>query len=448
MKHIIPWLRGGDFLARERVALWSGGLVLGYLLCIAFLALTANGLSDYAGRPLGTDFSNVYAAGLEALHGNPTAPFDILSQQKAEQALFGPATPLYGWHYPPFFLLVAAALAQLPYITALIAWQMGSLLLYLGAMGWLLRKSASPGLYRDRLWWLVAMGFTAVFVNFTHGQNGFLTAGLFAAALAALDGRPFVAGLLFGLLCYKPQFAVVIPLALAAAGRWRAFGAAGATVVAAATIVTLVFGAGIWPAFLASAHFTRTIVLEEGSTGFYKLQSVFAWVRMWGGGIAVAYGVQAMTSAAVLFALFRIWRGNVAVGLKGAALCLAALLVTPYSLDYDLMLLAPAILLFAAEGMARGFRDYELLVLTALWSVPIIARSVAHAIFIPLAIPLMALCLVLVYRRGCVALPAIAGAAHHAASLVAVQTTARDAELEKASVVVNKGIRNTLSPVP
>src|SRR5258708_1694433 len=83
-----------------------------------------------------------------------------------------------------------------------------------------------PALGKGRLWLLLTLGFTAVFVNLMHGQNGFLTRALFASGLALLDERPFAAGALFGLLCYKPQFAVVIPFVLAATGRWRTFSAA------------------------------------------------------------------------------------------------------------------------------------------------------------------------------------------------------------------------------
>ncbi|MBA2588781.1 MAG: DUF2029 domain-containing protein, partial [Alphaproteobacteria bacterium] len=276
-------MRSGDFLTRQRMTRWAAGLILGYVCCGVFLGLTAHGVNDYAGRPLGTDFSNVYAAGVATIHGDATAPFNILRQEQTEQAIFGKATQLYGWHYPPFFLLVAAALARLPYIPALILWQAGTLMLYLGSVRLLLRKSAAPWLSADRLGPILALGFTAVFVNATHGQNGFLTAALFASGLALLDERPVVAGMLFGLLCYKPQFAVVIPLVLAATGRWRAFSAAAATVLAAGATVTWMFGTEIWPGFMASAHFTRTVVLEQGNTGFYKLQSVFAAIRMWGG---------------------------------------------------------------------------------------------------------------------------------------------------------------------
>ena len=81
------------------------------LLGVVFLAVTSDGLNDWRGRPLGTDFSNVYAAGTYVLDGKPTAPFDPPSNIAREQAIFGPATEFFGWHYPPFFLGLAALLA-------------------------------------------------------------------------------------------------------------------------------------------------------------------------------------------------------------------------------------------------------------------------------------------------------------------------------------------------
>src|SRR5690349_9558602 len=112
MSQFILLLRSGSFVTRGRVLLLSAGMVLAYILSFIFLATTAHGLNDYAGRPLGTDFSNVYAAGVAALRGDATAPFDIYRQVEMERQLFGPATTPLGWHYPPFFLFVAMALAK------------------------------------------------------------------------------------------------------------------------------------------------------------------------------------------------------------------------------------------------------------------------------------------------------------------------------------------------
>ncbi|MGH8282157.1 MAG: glycosyltransferase family 87 protein, partial [Gammaproteobacteria bacterium] len=250
------------------------------------------------------------------------------------------------------------------------------------------------------LWLLLAVAFPAVFINLGHGHNGFLTAALIAGALIALDRRPWLSGILIGLLAYKPQFGLLIPLVLAVSGRWRVFAAAAATVAVLALAVTLAFGTEVWTAFAAFSHYTRTVVLEQGGTGWYKIQSVFSWVRMWGGGIALAYAAQIAVTLAIAAALVWLWRSNAAYPLKAAALLIGSLLATPYSLDYDLMVLAPAIALFAAAGMARGFGAYEKSILAALWIVPLIARSVPQATLIPLAVPLMLLAFAMLLRRA------------------------------------------------
>jgi hypothetical protein len=393
-------LRDGHFLTRQRLTIYPLIFLAGFAAAIAWLIVTAHGLNDYAGRPLGTDFSDVYAAGVAALKGDATAPFDILRQWRQEQAIFGQATPLYGWHYPPFFLLVAAPLARLPYPAALAVWQLSTLALYLWALAALIRKSAMPQWVQDRHWVPLALGFTAVFVNLTHGHNGFLTTALFAGALSQLGTRPVLAGVMFGLLAYKPQFGVMIPLALAAGGYWRSVTAAAVTILVLALAVTLLFGAGIWTAFLASTHFTRTVILEDGNTGFEKIQTLFSQVRLLGGPVALAYAAQAALFLVAAFVLVRLWRRPASFGDRGAALCLATLLATPYSLDYDLMLLAPALVLAAAEGKKRGFRPFELSLLTLLWLLPVAARNLAavtHILLAPFAI--LAL-LLLIGRRA------------------------------------------------
>ena len=104
------------------------------MLGAVFLIATSDGLNDRFGRPLGTDFSNVYAAGTYVLDGQPAAPFDPAKQFAREQAIFGQATQFYGWHYPPFFLGLAALLALMPYWLALIVWQGVTLVLYVFAI--------------------------------------------------------------------------------------------------------------------------------------------------------------------------------------------------------------------------------------------------------------------------------------------------------------------------
>jgi alpha-1,2-mannosyltransferase len=134
MSVMLDRMRSGDWVTRERMRLVAIGLLIAFAAALAYLAGTANGLNDAIGRPLGTDFSNVYAAGTLVLDGQPQAPFDPALQYAREQAIFGAATPFYGWHYPPFFLFIAAALALMPYKLALVVWQGATLALYLLAL--------------------------------------------------------------------------------------------------------------------------------------------------------------------------------------------------------------------------------------------------------------------------------------------------------------------------
>jgi hypothetical protein len=420
MDGLLGVLRSGDWLTVERMRLWAL-CVLGISGAgLLFLIVTSDGRNDYQGRPLGSDFSNVYAAGTYVLEGRPAAPFDWSAQYAREQAIFGQTTQFYGWHYPPFFLFIAGVLATMPYLLALAVWQGVTLVLYLLMIRAIFsarsipphptapsavdlsptgRGEASDGA-RNSLWLLLALAYPAVFVNIGHGHNGFLTAALIGSALVVLDRRPLLAGILFGLVSYKPQFGVLIPLVLLATGRWRTFAAAAATVATLVLATTLVFGTEVWRAFFASAHLTREVVLEAGDTGWHKIQSVFAWVRMWGGGVPLAYMVQGAATLALATALIWLWRSAAAFPLKAAALAIAAILATPYSLDYDMMLLAPAIAYLAADGIMRGFITWEKSALALLWFVPMFVRIVAEHTLLPLGVWMMLIVFVLVLRRA------------------------------------------------
>ena len=398
MHRALKALRSGDWLTRERVMLVAVVVLIASAAGFAFLVVTAHGDIDRQGRPLGTDFSNVYAAGTYVRGGNPQAPFDPPQQYAREQALFGKATPFYGWHYPPYFLFIAGALAKMPYGLALTIWQAGTLLLYLLTIWAIVTTPSCRAVRGGYAWLLLALAYPAVLINIGHGQNGFLTAALLGGALAALDRRPIVAGILIGLLVYKPQFGLMIPLALIAGGRWRAFAAAAATVAVFTLATTVAFGPQVWHAFALSTAFSRSVVLEQGSTGWQKIQSVFSWARMWGAAVPLAYTLQGAVTIALAAGIIRLWRSAAAPAQKSASLCLAAILATPYSLDYDMMVLAPAVAFLAVDGLRRGFLPWEKTALAALWLAPLLTRSVAQATLIPLGVPAMLAAFVLTLR--------------------------------------------------
>ena len=398
----IGTLRTGSWLTLERVRLWAAASLIASAAGLIYILATAHGISDYQGRPIGTDFSNVYAAGTYVLEGRPEAPFDGPTQHARAREIFGPDTPVYGWHYPPFFLFIAAALALFPYLPALALWQGTTLAAYL----WSIREIVATSLpstetdARKIFPLFFAIAFPAVFVNLGHGHNGFLTAALMGFALLWLDARPILSGILIGLLAYKPQFGLLIPFALIAGGRWRTFTAASITVALLVISVTLAFGPKVWLAFIESSRFTREVVLEAGGPGWHKIQSAFAWARMWGAPVSVAYAIQILVTLMLVPAVIWLWRSPTSAQMKAAGLILAALLGTPYSLDYDLMVLAPAIAFWACDGFSRGFRDWEKTMLAALWILPLVARTVAEATSIPLTVPLLLTAFTLLLRNA------------------------------------------------
>jgi alpha-1,2-mannosyltransferase len=398
--HIRQELRSGEWLTAARARGYS--LILLGMCAIAMFGWIAvsDGLIDRNGKPIGSDFSSFYAAGSLVLDGRANDVYDMALHYAREQQIFGAATPYYGWLYPPIFLLVATPLALMPYPLALAVWQISTFALYLSIIGVIVRRMRQRGMVIGPIWLPIAAGFPAVFVNLGHGQNGFLTAGLFGAALLALPTRPLISGVLFGLLAYKPQFALIVPVALLVAGQWRTVVAAGITVMALVAVTSLAFGADLWLAFAASTETSRKLLLEGGDVGFEKLQSVFAAVRMWGGGIPLAYAVQGVASAAAVCGTAWVWRLSSDRDLKGALLIIATLLASPHVLDYDLMMLAPAIAFTVSAGIAGGFRDYEISVLAAAWIVPLLSRSSAGVTGIPLGLLVLLALYAVTLRRA------------------------------------------------
>jgi hypothetical protein len=339
------------------------------------LVATSHGTLDSTGRPIGTDFSDVYAAGWMADHGRAAAAWVWREHYKVQQALHhSKAVPFYGWHYPPPFLLIASALATLPYVAALGLW-LGATL----AAAVTVAHRIVPG--RGTV--LAVLAAPATFVCLGHGQNAFLSASLLAGGLTILDRKPRVAGLLLGCLVYKPQFAVLLPVVLLAAGNRRAFLGAAISSLGLVAATLAIWGWPVWAAFHDSLVITRTIVIETGQTGWEKIVTTFATARALGAPIPLAYGFQAASTAlAIAGAAIAARWANPAV--RGAAVCGAALLSTPYALDYDLVILGGALCFLVADARERGWMRHEKSILALAYVVPLFGRQIASLTLIPI----------------------------------------------------------------
>ena len=392
MAYFWQGLRSGEWLTAARMRGYSLILLGISVIAVVGWIAVSDGLIDRNGKPIGTDFSNVYAAGALTWQGRPAEAYDPALQHAAEKAAFGGRdVPFYGWHYPPFFFAVAVLVAAVPYAWGLSIWLLASLAAYLAVIRAILPRPETL---------LIAAAFPAVFVNIGHGQNGFLTAALLGGALHLIDRRPWPAGVLIGCLAYKPQYGVLIPIALVAGARWSTIGAAAASVAALVVISFAALGAGVWHAFANSMTFTQTVVLEQGGTGWEKIQSIFSAARMWGAGVPLAYAVQTTLTLLLAASLAWLWHGGAAFELKASALATGSLLATPYVLDYDLVVLAVAIAFFVRDGMARGFRSFEISLLAAAWIVPLLSRGIAGVTGIPLGLLALLALYVVTLRRA------------------------------------------------
>lgn len=393
-------IRTGSWLTRERARVYPTMVACFGFVALIFVWSTGGAMTDRLGRPIGTDFSGVWTAGRMLLAGDAAGLFDPATHFAFQRQVFAnPAIDVFGWHYPPFFLGVAAVLALMPYVPALIVWQASTFGLYLAAV----RAIAPPvpGVT------MVAIGFPAVLVTLGHGHNSFLSAGLIGFGLVLLDRRPVVAGVLIGLLAFKPQFGLVLPVVLVLGGHWRAALSAAATVLALVAAATGCLGFEVWTAFVKGAAFTREVILEQGNTGWYKIQSSFSALRSFGAPLPLAYAGQFVVTGAVLSTLALMALRGADKRLTAAMTAVGALLATPYCLDYDMALLAPAIAFTVAHGVDRGFAPYEKSLLALVWLVPLLARPVMMTTGLPLGVLVMAAFFVFLAARAVAAKPEI-----------------------------------------
>lgn len=382
-------LRDGGWITRRRIRTYAL-LLIGASLAAGAWFLSGRGIRDPAGRPVGTDFLSFWSVSAALWRGRLALVYDPPALAAWERSLAGsaPLDGYYAWFYPPLALLLVAPLALLPYLWSLALWLGLGLAAYLATL-WRILKS--------RLGLVAALGFPAVFVTLSHGQNAFLTTALLGSALLLLPRRPAAAGVLAGALAFKPQLALLLPVALLAGRHWRALMAAAATVLGLSLLTLLLFGPVPWQGFLASTRFSRA-TLELGLVPFSKQQSVFAAARLLGGSIAAAYLAQALASAGAAAGIVWAWRQPVAQDLKNAALVVAGLVAAPFLLDYDLLLLALPIAWMVPYARARGL-DFERTGLALASALPLFARPVAELAHLPLTPLVLTALLALALRR-------------------------------------------------
>jgi len=377
----------GHRFNHDRVIAYSAILLAIEIGCFLFLVAGTHGLIVPLDTPTSTDFVSFYAAGSLADAGRPELAYDQAAHRAAEERATAPGVEYRFFYYPPVFLLLCALLARLPYLVAFVVFEAASLVAYLIVMRRILDERGSASL-------VPVLASPAVFWTLGLGQNAFLTASLFGAGTLCIDRRPITAGLLFGALCYKPHFGLLVPIALAAGGHWRAFAAAFASAAALCLFSLMLFGWATWHDFLSAAAASHA-TYESGRIAFGGLVSPFGAVLLFGGTSPMAYAVQAGATISAGLLVGFVWRSGFALPIRAATLAAATLIAIPVILIYDLTLagVAAAWLVRAREG--DEIPSWEKAALAGSLLLLLNPRGLAELSHIPIA-PVVALALVVV----------------------------------------------------
>ena len=381
------WLREAAWLTPARVRAYRT------ILAIVFATILTVWLLTQGVGPLFGDYLGYWGGARLAMEGRIADTYSLAALHAMQYAMFGEsvAHQVAGFVYPPMFLFLCIPFAVLPFVPSAVAW--------LAVTGTALAAVLRPLMRGVRHAWLALVLFPASWLNAGFGQNGFVSAALFGAAAITLERRPILAGIAFGALTYKPQLGILVPIALLAARRWRAFCSAAVTTVALGLLSLAAFGVEAWRGFLLISEDSR-VEMETGTEGFWKMASPFSAVRLTGGGMAASYALQiaaiAVTAAVVIAVTRRRpgGRAEVATTISGALLC------TPYLHVYDLTLLAVPMAWLFGLGVRAGFRPWEKIALLILFWIPLAGSLAAKEAAIPLTQLTIAAFFAVVARRA------------------------------------------------
>jgi alpha-1,2-mannosyltransferase len=385
----------GAALDRDRALTYCRVLLAVEIVMFLFLVAGTHGLIVPLAGPTSTDFVSFYAAGALADAGTPELAYDQAAHDAAEQRAAAPGIEYRFFYYPPVFLLLCAALARLPYLVAFLVFEVATLALCLIVMREILAERGWSAI-------IPVLAFPAAFWTLGLGQNSFLTAALFGAGTLWIDRRPILAGFCFGALCYKPHFALLVPVALLAGQHWRAFGAALGGAATLCVLSLIAFGWQTWQGFVAAAAGSHA-TYASGRINFGGLVTPFGGVLLAGGTPNAAYMAQAAATLGAGLLVGFVWRRGLPLPIRAATLAVATLVAVPVALIYDLMLAA-----VAAAWLVRdpaGLAGWERVTLTALFVLSMIPPGLAEVWRVP-AGPIAALgLLALIAARALGAMP-------------------------------------------
>ncbi|GAB5387549.1 MAG: hypothetical protein Alpg2KO_05170 [Alphaproteobacteria bacterium] len=333
---INPW--------KQRLKTYPTIIVAGYCITLVLWLLSMDQLMDSRQQIFAGDFLAFWSAGRIWCE----LGFEQVYRDLAQKAMHAHASAAYPnvmrFAYPPFALYLFGGLGALPFVPAAFAFIYGTMTMLgvvlhriLGRVDLTMLFLAAPA----ALWCVL------------RGQSSFLLAAVFGIAMLCLPRRQVLAGLAIAVLAIKPQLGLLLPIALLAAGFYRAFAAAAIAVLALIGSTLIVFDLAIWERWLFAADAVGRLVNQNGDFIFPPNlpASIYGTGLMLGTPrlpmLIMHFVVAAIAAGIALWCCWQYRKGKLDWPLAGAVVIAATLLVNPYILIYDLtLLLIPMAILF------------------------------------------------------------------------------------------------------
>ena len=369
-------------LDRERLNTYPKIILVLYVVIYGFWIFSGSGNADLMGKPIGGDFSAFWAASHMVLSGEAAAVYkdDIIFAVEKSIAGVDYRNPV---PYPPVWFLVIAPLALFAYIPALILW----LTLTFSAFLYVTCRFAP---HTMTIW--LTLSFPGTFQNVIHGHNGFVTTSILGLALLIIEKYPLMAGLVLGLLSFKPHLVMIVPLFLVVGKAWRTLAGMVISVLFLMLASAIIFGIDAWVGFLEKIPFMMQL-MENQFLQMHQVVSTVGALLLLGIPYHIAIWIHLLCSLIGIGLTAITWYRNEPNYVKHSLLVLSVLLVTPYANSYDLTLLALPICWIGWEVYKRSeITNLSSFFLIASWFLPIVTVALAARTGIQIA-PFFILCM-------------------------------------------------------
>lgn len=296
----------------------------------------------------------------------------------------------YPYPYPPTFLLVLIPLGMMTLPVAYFCWVLATFSLYV---------LATLGRHWRSISGLALLTAPTTLIVVISGQNGFLSAALLIGGLRCLARSPAYGGVLLGLLTYKPQFVLLLPIVLIASRNVSAILAACATALFVAAASSAALGGSIWPHWMAGFPIYQSLLQTNQAGLDHMMPTLVAGAHALRAPASIGYAAQLLCSGVVGLVT---WRAC-ARGIDEKSIAMAvigSMVVAPYAMIYDMPMIAAAI---AIHWKARAEAGVPILIAEVLLVVALFAcllAMIGNSIPFAASVMVFVLFLVIAFSRG------------------------------------------------